>query len=70
MDSLRSKDFTVEKGLNVQRSNLVHWKKLLNSKSYKLLESSVVIENATGNYKTGYDVFRGQSIDTLIHNLY
>ena len=70
MDSLRSKDFTVKKGLDVQRSNLAHWKKLLNTKSYAFVKALVQLENDTSNYKTGYDVCRGNSIDTIVHNLW
>ena len=69
--SLYSRDFTVEKGIDVQSADLARWKKLLNEKAYKLLVEKCRVENNDFRHqKTGYDVFRGNQIDTFVHNLH
>jgi hypothetical protein len=70
MDDLKSKYFTKEKGLEIQRINLRHWKKILNRITYDKVLSMLVIENGKLEVNaTGYDVFRGDRIGDYIHNL-
>lgn len=69
MSSLYRNDFTVENGIEIQTGQLAHWQKILNKESYLLVLAEVAKQNKK-EMKWGYDVFRGNSIDTFIHNLY
>lgn len=68
--SLYSKDFTVEKGIEVQTEQLAKWKKILNYHTYFQLDLECMKRNASPELETGYDVFRGSHIDNFVHNLY
>jgi len=61
--------FTVEQGMAIQTRQLREWRSILKPAAYKLLLKRVLEENERGNYTSGFDVFRGSSIDTVVHNI-
>lgn len=58
---------TVKQGLEIQARHMRQWKSLLSKSAYLALAQRVEEENKKP-YKTGYDVFRGQDLDEVIHN--
>ena len=64
------KAFTVKDGLSVQAGNLVFWEGLLKPHVYAKLEHAVRQATEGKELKTGYDVPRGQDIDTWILNIH
>lgn len=56
----------VEEGIEIQKRHLADWKKLLKKSVYLDLVAEAEKQNLT--VKTGYDVFRGNSITNFIEN--
>jgi hypothetical protein len=67
--SLYRNDFYIEDGMAIQANNLRSWKVRLNKRCYDLVAAECKRQNALPGKKTGYDVYRGNSIDTFIHNI-
>lgn len=59
-------EFTVEEAIAIQTKQLTEWKKLLKPKVYLWVENMVIKENHLA--KNGYQIIRGQSIDTIVSN--
>lgn len=68
--TLYSRDFTVEKGIDVQIDQLRQLKKILNVKTFNALKAECLKRNHSPELETGYDVFRGSQMNTFVHNLY
>lgn len=67
--SLYRKDFVRQNGLDIQATDLAFWEKLLKPDIYKLVEAECFKQNATLETESGYEVFRGNSIDCFIKNI-
>lgn len=61
--------FTFIEAYNIQLKDLAEWSKLLNTEAYLLLLKEVIKRNDEG-YSSPYDVCRGSSISSIIHNMY
>jgi hypothetical protein len=70
MSSLYRDDFYVQDGIDIQTEQLLYWKKILNKKTYLSLLAEVAKQNKSDDLKTGYDVFRGMSLENFVMNLY
>lgn len=63
-------EFTVDEGLALQAKNLSEWKRKLNTRTYKLLESWTQCQNARlDETSSGFDVARGNTLANFVHNL-
>lgn len=60
-------EFTIANGISVQTRSLNMWKALLKPEVYQQVEEWALAEN--NKAKTGYDIKRGQDIDTYILNI-
>ena len=61
--------FTLEEGLLVQFNHLAIWKRKLNKKCFDALAAECLAQNKLLSDKdSGFQVFRGQSLDNFIAN--
>lgn len=60
-------NFTVKQGLAVQKRQLKDWEQLLKSEVFLILKT--MVENANIGAKDGYEIVRGNSIDSLLFNV-
>jgi hypothetical protein len=58
------KEFSVERGIEVQTRQLEGWKKLLKPKVYQALRDYATSKNDTA--KDGYDILRGTDLTTFL----
>lgn len=59
--------FTVDRGLEVQATQLAEWERILKPELYELLQEHIADCNSK-QMETGYNVFRGSEIDNWVHN--
>jgi hypothetical protein len=59
-------DFSVAAGISLQQQQLSQWASVLTADAFHKLYQLVTKDNDKA--KSGYDVVRGQSIDTILHN--
>tara|TARA_R110000796_G_scaffold162503_2_gene279297 strand:- start:9325 stop:9573 length:249 start_codon:yes stop_codon:yes gene_type:complete len=69
MMSLRSKDFTIEKGIKIQQEEIRKYGYKVRPEVLSLIIDECVKQNLNPEIKTGYDVFRGNSISTFFQNI-
>lgn len=60
------KDFSIERGIAVQDSQLKEWESVLLPEVAKKLREWA--ESKNDQAKTGYDIVRGQDLGIYIHN--
>lgn len=60
-------NLTIEEALKIQYKQLENWKRKLKHEYYIVIRDRAVRDNHKA--KTGYDIFRGTSIDIYVHNL-
>lgn len=53
-------------GITYQEQHLAQWKSVLKPEVYERLEAIATKDNDKA--KTGYDIVRGQDLDTIVHN--
>ena len=66
---MEKKEFTVLDGLRLQADDLFKWKQRLNTATYDKVINHFIDINLTNEYKSGYDVPRGNDITTFITNI-
>lgn len=60
------KEFTKERGIEIQANYLNKWKSILKPEIFEKLYTYVLSTNKEA--KTGNDIMRGVSIDSWVHN--
>lgn len=65
------RNFTIEKGLEIQRENLAFYKATLNTETYAKFERLVkkLNDERIKKHSTGYDVPRGTILSNLFANI-
>lgn len=62
-------NFSVQDGIRTQQEYLNRWKQILQTSAYQKLAGQCLHKNKLlPSTATGYDVFRGQDLDTYITN--
>ena len=62
-----STEFSVARGLEMQKNDLRQWRIVLRPTIYARLESLVEANNV--ELQSGYDVCRGSEIDQIVHTM-
>jgi hypothetical protein len=63
----KEREFSVEQGIDIQQGQLKRWKVVLNEDAYKYL-CEVCDERNAMPMRNGFDVIRGQELDTIVYN--